>query len=408
MRILFLNKFLYERGGSERVMFNEVECLRQHGHDVFLFSRMHKENIRTGYEGYYPPEMDVQKRNSLRAVSTVLQIIYSHAAKKALGRFLDDVHIDIAHCHNIYGLLSTSVLDELSNRHIPTVLTLHDYKPICANYLFLCNGKLCERCHGRVFFWAVLRRCVRKSLADSTIYAVENMFNELSGKYRRKVTRYIAVSQFSKGKFVENGFDESRIDYVPNAVIMPEESASTYNDHYFLYFGRLSQEKGLLTLLHAFHESMLNNYRLVIAGDGPQRLELEKVRNRLGLSTVSFMGQLTRNALERYIRGATAVIVPSECYENCPMSILEAMSFGKLVIGARIGGIPELIADGDSGYLFRSRDAHDLCRKLQLIANLSDEKLKSLGEKAREKTELNHRIEMHYQNLMKAYTKAMQ
>ena len=364
MNILYLNNFNYLRGGAESVFLAEANLMERHGNRAHIFSRQHPKNFPSLYDRYFPREMVTDSlKPSINGLRSLLQLFYNREAKRGLSRMLDSISIDVAHAHNIYGGLTTSVLDLLYKRNVPVLLTLHDYKLICPNYKLMANGHICEDCKTGKFYMAVRNSCHKDNLVASAIYAFETYFNEWFGKYRKNIRFLIAPSRFMKAKFIEFDWPENHIEYIPNFLFLSEFEPQFNPGNYFLYLGRLSSEKGILTLINAFMKTKSENVKFLIVGEGPIRNQLEE--HVKADSRILFTGYLSGDKLKETTRNALAVVVPSEWYENAPISILEAMAFGKPVIGARIGGIPEMIDDGLNGYLFEPRDVDDLREKLE-------------------------------------------
>jgi glycosyltransferase involved in cell wall biosynthesis len=405
--ILFLNKFYYVKGGSERVFFEEMSILEKHGHQCIPFSRKSPQDAATPFATYFAPTLNLDKKLSLRTLKRAMEIIYSNEARQYLKNMIEGRSINLAHCHNIYGLLTTSVLDELKNNSIPMVLTLHDYKIICPNYQFLDGSRICEDCKKHRYYKAVQNRCVHGSFAYSGIYALENYFNHITSKYRKKVAKFIAVSRFIKDKFVEFGFQAEQITVIPNFINLQNYEATYQKKKELLYLGRLSKEKGVSTLLAAFQAANVHDYKLVIVGDGPLKSELEIEVKQLSIENVEFTGFLSGAILADRVKSAACVIVPSEWYENCPMSILEAFAYGKPVIGANIGGIPELITHKLDGLIFESGDEKDLAEKIDYMVNLSDQAYNRMAMSARNKVEKRFSAEQHYTALMALYNEVL-
>jgi glycosyltransferase involved in cell wall biosynthesis len=402
-RALFLNKFYYLKGGSERVFFEEIKILEKHGHKCIPFSRRSPQDRTSEYSKYFAPPLPLDQEISLQTLKSAIEIIYSLEAKNYLKKLLSVVSPDIAHCHNIYGLLTSSVIDELYSKGVPVVMSLHDYKIICPNYQLLNGTRVCEACRKHRYYKSIQYKCVQGSIANSCIYTLENYFNFITSKFNKKVSKFIAVSRFIKQKFVEFGFSPAQIIFIPNFVDAQQYKPSYKNDKYFLYMGRLSQEKGIHTLLKAFSNLRRNDYKLVIAGDGPLRRELEIEKYRNGLGNVVFAGHLSGTALADAVSNCSCVVVPSEWYENCPMSILEALAYGKPVIGAGIGGIPELIEDKIDGMIFESGNVEDLADKMNYMAGLSSSELEQMGRSGRNKIEEHYNAEQHYESLLSLY-----
>jgi glycosyltransferase involved in cell wall biosynthesis len=401
MNILFLNNCYYLRGGSERVLFEEMRLLREAGHRVAVYSRGNERNEPAEFAELFPPPLDTERLEfSLKSARGAVELIYSYAARRGLREAIRRFRPDIAHAHNIYGRLSLSVLDELKEAGVPVVMTLHDLKVLCPSYLMLNNGEVCERCKVNRFYNATLTRCHRGSLPASLVYALESWINHTFGKYD-SVSRFIAPSRFLRDKCLEYGWDGKRIAYLPNFInSFPTQEQGPVGD-YLLYFGRLSREKGVRTLLQAF-QSLKRPIPLMIVGDGPERAALERSVNSAGLP-VTFTGYLSGTRLTEALSGARGVVMPSECYENAPLSILEAFASGKPVIGGRIGGIPELIDEGVNGYLFQPGDAGALAETIERFLKLPGSAVAAMGDAARAKLEREFTAERHAGMLLEVY-----
>jgi glycosyltransferase involved in cell wall biosynthesis len=405
MRILFLNNYYYLRGGAERVLFGEMSMLREAGHEVSVFSRADRNNQSSNFARYFPAEMLTENaRVSLKAIPMMKELIYSKTSREGLKRVLDEFKPDVAHAHNIYGRLSTSVLDMLKFRRIPTVLTLHDMKLLCPSYLMLNHGRVCERCKGNRFYHAVISKCHKDSYAASSMYMLETWFNHTFKKYDM-VKKFIAPSLFLRAKAIEFGWAAEKIVYIPNFIDKRFITASTAVDGYSLYLGRLSREKGVRMLLAAL-KALPVRTNLIITGDGPDREALQKMAIENCLP-VFFTGFLEGKSLEKILFGAKVIIMPSESYENAPISLLEAFAWGKPVIGARIGGIPEMIDDEKNGYLFEPGNVNDLRDKWATLLNLPAGKAYSMGRSARQKVEQTYSAESHFERLMDVYQRAI-
>jgi glycosyltransferase involved in cell wall biosynthesis len=385
-----------------------MQLLEQHGHKATAFARKHVEHLPSQYENYFPEDIKTDSINfSWGALRTLKEIFYSSETKDALHELLKQFPPDIAHAHNIYGRLSSSVLDLLAEMDIPIVITLHDYKLICPSYRMLKDGRICEDCKGTQFYRSVINKCHKNSLLASLVYAFEAYFCQWMNKYSRNVNIFIAPSLFMKKKLVEYGWPKDRIVYLPNFIKLPTFDPAFSPEKYFLYLGRLSSEKGIATLIDSFIS--LNpdrfNIRLQVVGEGHLRRQLEEKASQD--PRIQFTGYLSGNKLKETTRKALAVIVPSEWYENAPISILEAFAYGKPVIGSRIGGIPEMIDEEINGYLFDPGNADDLREKLELVLSMPDAQISKMGQAARQKVEKEYNAELHYERLMDVYHRAL-
>ncbi|NPU84515.1 MAG: glycosyltransferase family 4 protein [Syntrophaceae bacterium] len=406
MKIIFLNNYYYMRGGSERVFFGEMDMMKRHGHPVAGFARRHSLDMPSEYERFFPPDITTNKISlSWEAVKTIKEIFYSIRAKDRLKKLVDEFKPDIAHVHNMYGRLTTSILDLLSEKKIPAVMTLHDYKLVCPSYKFMFNGHICEDCKRARYYKAVKNRCHKESYWASAVIAMESYVNERLNKYRKSIKYLISPSHFLKHKLIDFGWSENQIEFVPNFLNLSDFNPNYTPGKYFLYLGRLSEEKGIRTLIKAFSKLQNRNAELLVVGDGPIRKELENQAENN--QRVRFAGYLSGNSLLDATRNALAVVVPSEWYENAPISILEALACGKPVIGATIGGIPEMIEDGVNGFLFKSGNSNALAIALARLAEMDATEIENMGRAARKKAEREYGTESHYQSLMEIYRKAL-
>jgi len=389
------------------VYFGTSKLLESHGHKSFFFSMDHPENLLCETGDYFMPHVNLNTSGDgiIVQVKTAGRIMYSLEAKKRLSKLLDRHNVDVAHLHNIHHQISPSILHELKKRNIPVVMTLHDYKMACASYSMLNKGKPCEACKGKKYLQIVKNKCVKDSFAKSLLGFFEMYFHHKFLDIYDKVDLLISPSQFLKDKLKEMGFDK-RVVHLPNFIDMEKFRGSqnnSDNETSIVYLGRLSSEKGLLTLLKAV--KILNDkikIALNIIGEGPIRGELEKKAKAEGMDNVRFHGYMKGEKLYDELRKNQVVIIPSEWYENNPISVLEAFALGKPVIGSRIGGIPELVRDGETGYTFEPGNAGDLCDKVMML--LSDDTTRNImGQNARKFVVTKFNPEKHYQELMEIY-----
>ncbi|MBJ6724267.1 glycosyltransferase family 4 protein [Geomesophilobacter sediminis] len=401
MRILFLNNFYYPRGGSERILFEEMRLLRAAGHEVAVFSRGHENNQHAEYARFFPPPLETERFGfSLTNLSTVGELVYSRTARRGLREVIRRFRPDVAHAHNIYGRLSLSVLDELKSAGIPVVMTLHDLKLLCPSYLMLRDGTVCERCRGKRFHRALLARCHKGSYPASAVYAFESWLNHALGKYRF-VSRFVAPSQFLRNKCIEYGWDEGRIAYIPNFVDLAASPQKKGAHGYLLYLGRLSREKGVASLLEAY-QLLDSPPRLVVAGDGPESTALRRKAVDASLP-VTFTGHMSADQIRELLSGAQAMVMPSQWYENAPLSLLEAFAAGTPVLASRIGGIPEMIDEGTNGYLFEPGNPSSLAAGIQRFLSLPAAARSEMEMAARAKVERHFHERRHRELLLELY-----
>jgi glycosyltransferase involved in cell wall biosynthesis len=401
MKILAVNKFYYLYGGADRFFLDTNELLRRKGHEVIPFAMSHEKNLSTPYAGYFvsPIHFFDAKRRS-RPWKIVGRVLYSLEAKRKISSLLKKTRPDLAHLHNIAHQLSPSILQPLKALGLPVVQTLHDYKLICPTYSLLSKGELCERCKGGRFYHAALERCNRGSLAASALNSVEMYLHHAVLKLYDQVDRFIAVSRFLRTKIIEFGVAPERVVHIPNFVDLDAWSPKKERGEYIVYFGRLVEMKGLSTLIRAMkHVKKVN---LLVIGEGDLKDRLLAEADSEGLSHVRFLGYRSGTELASLVGQGLFTIVPSEWYEPSPQTIKESFAAGRPVIGARIGGIPELIEDGVDGVLFTPGNSEDLAEKIDsMLRNRS--RLEAMGAAARKKAEEQFHPDRHYEGLMNLY-----
>lgn len=402
MKIVFANNYFYLRGGSERILFEEMELFKNYGHEVVPFSRHHKENHDSEYSKYFAPDIEYENVVIIKKVSSSIKLVYSLDTRNNLSALLSYFKPDIIHAHNIYGRLTTSVIDAARNQGIPVVMTLNDYKLICPSYLMLSKGKVCDLCKSNKFYFCTFKRCHRNTLIPSLIYTIESYFNSFLKKY--DYVRYlICPSRFLLDKHMEAGVPVKKLVHIPHFLNLKDDMSSFTVGEYILYAGRLSREKGVLTLIKAMKELDLH---LKIAGGGPMESEYRKYVKDKKINNVSFEGFKSGDKLRDLYIHAAFIVVPSEWYENLPMTIMESFAAGKPVLAANIGGIPEMVIHGATGFLFRPGDHQELRKKIQyLITNPS--LIIKMGKNARKKVKKEYNPENHYEQLMAVYERAL-
>ena len=395
MKIVFANNYHYMRGGSERVYFNEQHWLTQAGHQVAAFSRRHCDNLAAEHADLFPPAVDFQQLGGVGKITGAARLMHSRRAGKAFSKMLDRTRPDVVHAHNIYGGLTTSILAAAKGRQ-PIVMTLHDYKLICPSYLMLARNKPCKACVNGGVWHCVWNRCHKSSLIASALYTAETCFNRWLGRYDA-VDRFICPSRFLLELHAQAGIDRRRLVYLPNAIPL-ERFAPAWGGQYILYVGRLSKEKGVATLIEAAGRA---GAPLHIVGTGPIEPELRTLAASCK-ANVTFRGHLAGAELAEAFRNALAVVVPSEWYENCPMSVLESFAYGKAVIGARIGGIPEFVIHRRTGLLFDPGDAEALEACISDLWEREDRAI-AIGRRARALVEEQLDARSHVESLLQIY-----
>jgi glycosyltransferase involved in cell wall biosynthesis len=340
----------------------------------------HPKNLASQWDEHFVEEIEFGNRYGLiGSLRRIPKVIYSREAQLKLQRLLTTVSPEVAHAHNVYHHISPSIFPILHQHNVPTFLTLHDLKLACPAHSMLTHDGLCERCKGGHYYNVIRHRCIKNSVSLSSLVFLETVAHRLLGIYERGVTQFISPSRFLRDKLVEWGWDPRKIAHIPNFVSIPD--TPRFGDTgAILYLGRLSQEKGLRTLIRAATKARAN---ILLAGDGPEANSLRSLAGELA-APVRFLGHVAQSDLPAVMEQVSSVILPSECYENAPLSIMEGSAAGIPVIGSRIGGIPELIHEGVTGATFAAGSTEELAARLAEFSQMPLSKLRSIGEAGRE------------------------
>ncbi|MBT7007611.1 glycosyltransferase family 4 protein [Candidatus Falkowbacteria bacterium] len=396
MKVLLINKFYYVQSGVERVLFETKELLEKAGHEVVVFSMDNPKNEKSKQQKYFVPYVDFS--NLKKTFSKTARFFYYRKAARNLALLIKKEKPDIAHLHNVYHQLTYSVLKPLKKYKIPTVLTLHDYHLISPNYNLFHKGKVCEVVKKHSYYKAIFHRCVDNSFLKSIAGAISSYWHWLY-RVEEKVDLFISPSNFLKNKYKEFGF-KGKFEVVNNVVDLKDFEPSYPAGDYITFVGRLSEEKGLINLLKVMVH--LPEINLKIAGDGPQEKELKKFVIVHGLKNVEFLGYLEKAELQNVVKRSAFVVVPSIWYENYPMTAVEAMALGKPVVASDLGGLTEIVTDGQTGLLLfpgNQKVWQSAIKKL-----FSDKKLlEKMGKQARLFVQENNSSEQYYEKIIAVY-----
>lgn len=380
MKILLVNKFLYPNGGSETYIFKLGEALIKLGHEVQYFGMEHEGRCVGNAVNAYTSDMDFHGGNPLSKLTYPIKTIYSSEARKKIRLVLDDFKPDVVHLNNFNYQLTPSIILEIvkwkkqTGKKCKIVFTAHDYQLLCPNHMFNnpTTHENCEKCIGGNFSNCIKGKCIHGSTAKSIVGAMEAYFWKLKGVYRY-IDTIICCSEFMKKKMDTNSIFAGKTVTMHNFVECFDESSLKENadkielqyEKYVLYFGRFSQEKGIRTLIEAAKQ--LPEVNFVFAGSGEYAEEIEK------LSNAKNVGFKSGVELDELICNALFTIYPSEWYENCPFSVMESQERHVPVLGSYIGGIPELIEDGKTGWLFESGNVDELRKTiLEIMSSLDN------------------------------------
>jgi glycosyltransferase involved in cell wall biosynthesis len=372
-QLLSINNYYYRRGGSETVFFEHNRLFENAGWEVVPFSMHNSLNLASPWSSHFVDETS-------GPISRAATAIYSTEAARRVRGLIALRRPDVAHAHNIYHHLSPSVLVELHRKNVPVVLTLHDLKLVCPAYKMHTQGTICESCRGGALRNVVRNRCIKNSSAMSALVWLESTIHKSLDVYSKTVSRFVAPSRFFLAKFAEWGVDTSRFAHIPNSVDVEAMTPSGAPGNSFVYLGRLVPEKGVATLIKAAAKARV---KLRIVGTGPEEADMRRLAADLG-GDVEFTGYLSGPELQAAIASARAVVVPSEWYENAPISVMESSAMARPVIGADIGGIPELIRVGETGFVFTSGDVDSLAEVLSKVRALPTSTLQRMGTAGRE------------------------
>lgn len=367
MKILLVNKFHYIKGGSETYYFGLGEMLKRAGFEVIYFSMKDEKNIPCEQEKYFVENVDFNApMGKISLIKASLKMLYSFEAKKKFNKLLSDEKPDIIHLNIFQSQLTGSIVDAAKKHKTPIVYTAHDLKSVCPNYQMLNHGKLCEKCIDGKYMNCFKSGCMKNSKLKSLLATMEAYVYKFRKTYQ-KIDLVITPSAFYKKKLEEAGVVKCPIVHLPN--FLPEgteyRSANSTGD-YFLYFGRLSREKGILTLVKAYAKAGVEK-PLYIVGTGPEEDNIKEFVINEGLTgKIKLLGFKSGQELKDIVNNALCVCLPSEWYENGPYSVMEAMAAGKPVIVSDLGGLPELVEDGVTGYVVKAFDEEEIGKKLEL------------------------------------------
>ena len=403
MKILMVNKFYYIKGGSETYYFELKRLLESKGHTVIDFSMQDEKNFVSPYSNYFVENVDYNNKEGIFSrIKAAADIIYSFESKRKFERLVNEVKPDCIHLHIFQHQISPSILDVIKKYHIPTIYTAHDLKMLCLNYKMMHHGKLCEQCRGGKYFHCVLNKCVKDSYLKSCVNVVEGYVHRWRHSYDA-INVIITPSLFYKKIFEKFGINCNRVIHIPNFIDFNKHEIEFSEDreNYYLYYGRLSKEKGIMTLIKAVENL---NVQLKIAGTGPLEEDVRQYVADKKISNIMFLGFKTGKDLSNIVGNAKAIILPSEWYENGPYSAIEALQLGRPIIGADIGGIPELI--DNNGYLFKSRNIDSLKDAILKLEKLDNEQYGVFKDNSLNLFERNYTNEKHYRLLKEAYRRA--
>jgi len=384
MKICLIHNEYGKISGEEIVVNRTIELLRENGHDVAYFRRSSAEI----------PEMRLGKARAF------FSAIHSPSSKRAVGRLLEEKRPDIVHIHNLFPLISPSILPECKRAGIPVMMTVHNYRLVCPNGLFLRDGKICEECSGGREWRCFLRNC-EANWFKSLGYALRNYIARMRRYFLDNVSIYYAQTEFQRTRLIQEGFPEDRICVIPNMVASKEVETAKDPGQYVGFVGRISPEKGIDTLIEAARACPDIQFKAAGSYNRVPDIVTKAPHN------FNFRGHLDKEPLDKFYVNSRIIVLCSICYEGFPSVLLEAMLHGKPVISSRIGGLPEIVDEGVTGFLFEPGNAQDLAQKIRYLWN-SPDLCRQMGRACREKVLREYSPDAYYRRLMSAYKSAIE
>lgn len=377
MKILLVNKFHYMKGGSERYYFTIAETLNKLGHNVIYFAMLDEKNIDCKQSKYFVSNASTNGGIKSK-LNMVMHIAYSKEAYNKMKALCKTEKPDLVILNLVHKQITCSIIDAIKdyNKDLPIFWTMHDLICVCPSYTMLDgNGNICEKCLHGDFSNCKKNNCAHGSKLMSILSTHEANVIKKKGWYNM-VDLFICPSNFYKNKLIEANFTKSKIEWLRNPLPLDVKyELNNHYDKYVLFFGRLSKEKGVRTLIDAMKDK---NYNLKVLGTGPLAEELNEYVKTNNISNVELCGFKSGEELTNYVRNSRCVVLPSEWYENGPYSAMEAMALGKPLIVSNLGGLPELVDDGVNGYIFK--DKNELSSTIDKMIALNEDEYTKMCE----------------------------
>jgi glycosyltransferase involved in cell wall biosynthesis len=389
MKILLVHNLYQHRGGEETVFEQEKTLLERAGHQVQTYCRNNAEAEQ--YSGFA----------KLRLAG---QTVWSDRTFREVSELLRRERFDVVHVHNTFVMISPSVYWACDAAAVPVVQTLHNYRLFCPNGYFLRDGHICEDCVQHSLWHSVQHACYRDSRPQSAVVAATLVRHRRKGTWRDRITTYIALTEFARGKFIAAGLPADKVVVKPNFVD-PDPGARAGAGEFACFVGRVVPEKGINTLLRAWQQ-VPPEIPLVVCGDGPMLEEARAMAKQRGLAHVRFAGRLSRAATLETLKRARFLVFPSEWYESFPMTILEAYACGVPVIASAVGALLEIVENEKTGKLFRLGDAADLAAAVEWAWH-NPERIAAMGAQARSVYQAKYTGEANYARLLQIYQGAI-
>jgi glycosyltransferase involved in cell wall biosynthesis len=388
LKILLVHNTYQQPGGEDVVFGLERHLLEETGHQVATY-------CRSNFEVSASP---------MGRLTWIPNTVWSDSSRRAFARLLRQQKPDVVHVHNTFFMISSSIYSACRAARVPVVQTLHNFRLLCPGAAFFRQGHVCEECADHSLWRSLRHVCYRDSRLATGTVALMLAVHRFRRTWVDEVDSFIVLTEFARRKFIDGGLPENKLRVLPNFA-SPDTPAGASEGEYALFVGRLSPEKGLGTLLSAWG-LLPRRIPLVVVGDGPLRPELEAEAAKLGLSNVVFRGRLARAETQAAMQGAKFLILPSECYENFPMTIVEAFACGVPAVCSQLGALPEIVEDGRTGLHFAPYDSRDLAAKVDWAWTHGGQ-MRTMGRNAQAEFEAKYTAGKHYSALMEIYAGAM-
>ena len=405
MKILQINKYYYFKGGADAVFFNTIKLLSKYNHEVGPFCTNNPLNLATQYNVYFVDAPEIRLFNkAIDKIKSIPRFFCNKDASSKIEQLILKEKPDIVHIHNIFNGISLSILPILKRYNVPIVITMHDTRFICPSSYFNQKHKPCDRCKKQLFLPCIFKRCYQDNLSNSIMCAMEMLHKEFLFNYDKYIDQYIFLSNaFKKYHTMRHSYFDMKGQILPNFMPILNNVIPNYiKGDYMLYYGRITTEKGVELLVRVV--SSMPHIKLIIAGIGPLLDGLKRISS----PNIEYVGFVSGSDLDKLIANSSFIIVPSECEENNPLTIIESYAFGKPVIGSRIGGVPEIIEEENTGYIFEPFDDSSLKYAIERAYNITQKEYTAISQNVRLFAEKHFSPEKHYESLMKIYEKAIE
>src|SRR3989338_2287464 len=391
MKIVVINNHYREPGGEDAVVEAEVRMLENQGHNVITYIRSNKE---------------IEDMSFFRSLVFILRdSIWNKESYRAIKDIAEKEKPYIAHLHNVFLMMSPSVYVALREQGVPMIQTIHNYRLLCPKATFFRKNRICEKCSSGNYIYSIIYRCWRGSGILTLLMSRILQYHERHGTFRKLIDHFIALTQLSKDKFVKSGIAPDSLTIKPNFVHAPKLDLDRQTENYILFVGRLSDGKGIWTLLNAWKE--MKGYPLLIVGDGPMKSKMEIFIKRNNIKGIQMPGRKANDEVRQLMYKAKFLIFPSEWYECFPVTIVESFAMGTSVIASRIGGMMEIIEDKKTGLFFTPGDADDLVKKVQWAIDHPEE-MRFMGKSARRRYDEHFTPEANYKMYMDIIHKTLE